>query len=148
MKTYTTKRVVAFISAAIAICCFITQHASAQRCNANHICPTGYSCVNGHCKQRTFFCNCGVHGYGCNSNHSCISFCSIHCGFAKVIPTNNIRNHLFTDSIYPLPAASLTYVEVQPTSIFFSVDKEQPFKEFVCKNQPAIFQIAWQEIRL
>ena len=29
-----------------------------------------------------YFCNCGVHGYGCKGNHACINYCTTKCGFA------------------------------------------------------------------
>ena len=92
MKKQIGKRQIVFIG--IILLSLGCSFSFAQNCNPAKPCPNGYSCVNGLCKKTVYFCNCGLHGYGCGVNTSCRTFCSNYCRSWIAVRENGKETYL------------------------------------------------------
>ena len=67
MKQQSTKKFLIFLITVIMFC-FTNESVDAQNSNLRSSSATGY------------LCKCGLHGYGCGTNHACINYCTSRCG--------------------------------------------------------------------
>jgi hypothetical protein len=126
METHPSKNLLAFISTVTVFFCLASfSFAQASNDPKHNLTDTGLNIpAKPQISSYGYFCRCGVHGYGCNGNHSCINYCTMRCNVFAM--NDNKEEVTVTGTYHPeLGSARILLSLNQPEKISIKVfDKD------------------------